>query len=106
MSDEQEKAAWLCEIPGSSFGGFEVISAEGHCLLCSDEALPARVLRIDEQRGAALVTIKDEVGEIDMTLVDEVKPGDLLLVHGGVVIATVGDEVARNRVPTNEASDE
>jgi hydrogenase maturation factor len=41
-----------------------------------------------------------------MTLVDEVKPGDLLLVHGGVVIATVGDEVARNRVPTNEASDE
>ena len=41
-----------------------------------------------------------------MTLVDEVKPGDLLLVHGGVVIATVGDEVARNRVPKNEASDE
>jgi hydrogenase assembly chaperone HypC/HupF len=106
MSNEQEKAAWLCEIPGSSFGSCEVIGAEGHCVLCSDEALPARVLRIDEQRGAALVTIKDEVGEIDITLVDEVMPGDWLLVHGGVAIATVGDEVARNRVPTNEASDE
>src|SRR6516162_9365615 len=102
MSNEQEKAARLCEIPGSSFGGREVIGTEGHCVLCSDEGLPARVLRIDEQRGVALVTSKDEVGEIDITLVDEVKPGDWLLVHGGVAIATVGDEVARSSVPTNE----
>ena len=63
------------------------LDAEGHCATCSDEVLPARVLRVDAEAGLALVTIKDTTEEIDITLVDSVAPGDRLLVHGGVAIA-------------------
>jgi hydrogenase maturation factor len=65
------------------------LDAEGHCITCSDEALEARVLRVDQQAGLALVTIKDLTEEIDITLVDSVAPGDLLLVHGGAAIANL-----------------
>ncbi|HLJ32887.1 MAG TPA: HypC/HybG/HupF family hydrogenase formation chaperone [Ktedonobacteraceae bacterium] len=63
--------------------------AEGHCITCADEALPANVLRVDGENGLALVTIGDsEVEEeIDITLVDDIAPGDVVLVHGGVAIA-------------------
>ena len=67
------------------------LDAEGHCVTCSDEALPARVLRVDSETGLALVAIKDATEEIDITLVDSVTPGDLLLVHGGVAIAQAGE---------------
>jgi hypothetical protein len=61
--------------------------AEGHCVTCSDEALPARVLQIDQETGLALVEIKDTTEEVDVTLVEAVAPGDQLLVHGGVALA-------------------
>ncbi|HJT57455.1 MAG TPA: HypC/HybG/HupF family hydrogenase formation chaperone [Ktedonobacteraceae bacterium] len=64
-------------------------TADGHCATCSDEALQARVLGIDEETGLALVEVMTEemrTEEIDITLVDNVAPGDLLLVHGGVAI--------------------
>jgi hydrogenase maturation factor len=70
------------------------LDAEGyyaHCATCSDEALPARVLRVDQESGLALVSVKETVEEIDITLVDSVAPGDLLLVHGGVAIAHQGE---------------
>ena len=70
----------LCELDG-----------EGHCVTCSDEALPARVLRVDQETGLALVEVKDTTEEIDVTLVDDIVPGDLLLVHGGVAIGHVGE---------------
>src|SRR5450759_1847256 len=71
-----------------------------HCATCSDEALPARVLRVDQESGLALVSVvgtrfiaspKETVEEIDITLVDEVAPGDLLRVHGGGAIAHQGE---------------
>jgi hypothetical protein len=65
-------------------------TADGHCVTCSDEALQARVLRVDEETGLALVEMMAEevrTEEIDITLVENVMPGDLLLVHGGVAIA-------------------
>ena len=68
-------------------------TAEGHCVTCSDEALQARVLRVDEETGLALVEVMAEemrTEEIDITLVENVVPGDLLLVHGGVAIANGG----------------
>lgn len=64
--------------------------ADGYCATCSDEALQARVLRIDQETGLALVEVMAEemrTEEIDITLVENVVPGDLLLVHGGVAIA-------------------
>ena len=68
------------------------IDAGGHCVTCSDEALTARVLRVDQETGIALVEIVAEkytTEEIDITLVESVDPGDLLLVHGGVAIANL-----------------
>ena len=62
------------------------LDAAGHCITCSDEALPVKVLRIDSETGLALVEQKDTTEEIDITLVDNVVPGDVLLVHGGVAI--------------------
>lgn len=111
MSNEPGRAA---ELPASNVTRFElfsasgdrcVLDAEGHCITCSDEALPARVLRIDEQLGTALVAIQDETEEVDITLVEEVVPGDWLLVHGGVAIANMAGEDATPGVPTNEAND-
>ena len=68
------------------------LDADGHCVTCSDEALTARVLRVDQETGIALVEIVAEkytTEEIDITLVEGVDPGDLLLVHGGVAIANL-----------------
>lgn len=62
------------------------LDAEGHCITCSDEALPATVLHVDSEKGLALVTVQDTTEEIDITLVESVVPGDLVLVHGGVAI--------------------
>jgi hydrogenase maturation factor len=63
------------------------LDTEGCCITCSDEALEARVLRIDQEAGLALVTIKGTSEEIDITLLEGVAPGDVLLVHGGVAIS-------------------
>jgi hydrogenase maturation factor len=65
------------------------LDAEGHCITCSDEALPAKILRIDEATGLALVEVEDTTEEIDITLVDDLAPGDMVLVHGGVAIGHV-----------------
>ena len=68
------------------------LDAEGRCVTCSDEALTARVLYIDQETGLALVEIvaeKNTTEEIDITLVESVVPDDLLLVHGGVAIANL-----------------
>lgn len=80
------------------------LDAQGHCVTCSDEALPFTVLRVDADAGIAFVSIKDAIDhteeEVDITLVDDVLPGDVLLVHGGVAIA----QVERSSLDT-EASD-
>lgn len=64
--------------------------ADGHCITCSDEALPFTVVRVDAEHGLAEVSV-EETGEmteeIDITLVDTVVPGSVVLVHGGVAIA-------------------
>jgi hydrogenase maturation factor len=67
------------------------LDAEGHCITCSDEALEAQVLSVDEETGLACVTVKDATEEVDITLIEHVAPGDLLLVHGGVAIAHLGE---------------
>ena len=69
------------------------LDVEGHCVTCSDEALPVRVLSIDQETGLALVEVKDTTEEIDITLIENAAPGDLLLVHGGVAIGHL-DEVS------------
>lgn len=79
-NDEASPLSSLCEL-----------DADGHCVTCSDEALPVRVLRVDRETGLALVEVKDTREEIDITLVDEVVPGDVLLAHGGVAIGHLSE---------------
>ena len=62
-------------------------STEESCLTCSDQALPARVLSVNRERGLALVKIEQETVEVDVTLIEDVEPGDTLLVHGGVALS-------------------
>lgn len=62
------------------------LDTEGRCITCSDEALTARVLHIDAATGLALVELQNETEEVDITLVEDIEPGDLVLLHGGVVI--------------------
>jgi len=62
-----------------------------HCITCSDEALPATVLSVDQEGGLAWVQLEHGQVEVDISLVDEAAPGDLLLVHGGVGLANLGN---------------
>ena len=73
--------------------GFETSSAaacssDSHgCITCGDEAIPMRVLEIDEARALALC--ETEAGErstVEIALVDA-GPGDDVLVHAGTAIA-------------------
>jgi hydrogenase maturation factor len=58
-----------------------------HCITCSDEGVPMRVLKLDLNRGVALC--EDQAGKhttVETALVDPVEPGDELLVHAGVAL--------------------
>jgi hydrogenase maturation factor len=55
---------------------------EGHCVTCSDEALP---MRVTEVREDGIAVCGD--AEVLTALVGEVEPGDELLVHAGAAIA-------------------
>jgi len=67
-----------------------------HCITCSDEALPVRVLSVNEASALARVEVGSVEEEVDISLVDTVAPGDIVLVHGGVALSVVdeGDDVA------------
>ncbi len=59
-----------------------------HCVTCSDEGAPMRVVRVDE-RGLALC--EDACGKrytVEIALVDA-EPGDQVLVHAGVALVTL-----------------
>jgi hydrogenase maturation factor len=65
----------------------------GRCITCSDEALPARVIEVDSALALALVEVNQGTIEVDISLVDEVTVGQVLLVHGGVAIARLSEEL-------------
>ncbi|BCL79347.1 HypC/HybG/HupF family hydrogenase formation chaperone [Ktedonobacteria bacterium brp13] len=62
-------------------------TADGYCITCSDAALVATVLRVEQESSVALVSVQGLTEEIDITLVDTVVAGDQVLVHGGVAVA-------------------
>jgi hydrogenase assembly chaperone HypC/HupF len=58
-----------------------------HCITCSDEGVPMRVLAVDEARGLALCTGEDGAHlSVEIALVEPVAPGDALLVHAGTAL--------------------
>jgi hydrogenase expression/formation protein HypC len=56
---------------------------ENHCVTCSDEAVPLRVVAL---RGEGVALCEGEV-EVMTDLVGEVSAGEELLVHAGVALA-------------------
>lgn len=65
----------------------------GHCITCSDEAVPMRILEVVDGSGIALC--EGEGGqrmEVLIGLLDDVARGDLVLVHAGAALARVAAE--------------
>jgi hydrogenase maturation factor len=58
---------------------------ERHCITCSDEGLPMRVL---EAKGDGLAICEGGV-EVMTALVGKVETGDELLVHAGVALVRI-----------------
>jgi hydrogenase expression/formation protein HypC len=59
---------------------------DGHCITCSDEAVPMRVVELGEWAAVCA----DEAGtrsEVMTDLVGPVALGDVLLVHAGTALA-------------------
>jgi hydrogenase maturation factor len=72
----------------------EAAEAEGACrnevcITCSDEGRVAEVLRV-EAGGSAEVVVGGARETVDVSLVEPVTAGDLLLVHAGVALTTLG----------------
>lgn len=58
----------------------------GHCSVCADEAIEARILSISADR-LARAEVGGAVREIALDLLDGVAVGDRVLVHAGVAIS-------------------
>jgi hydrogenase maturation factor len=66
------------------------VTSSSHCVTCGDDAIPLRVLAVDETSG--LARCADEAGaesEVEIALVEPVVPGDTLLVHAGTALLRV-----------------
>lgn len=60
-----------------------------HCMTCSDEAIPMRVVRADA--GGLAICLADDGGRVEVMtdLVGGVSWGQVVLVHAGVALALV-----------------
>lgn len=64
---------------------------EHHCITCSDEGVPMRVLE-PERDGLALCADRDGASRpVETSLVGAVAPGDTVLVHAGVALTRLRD---------------
>lgn len=63
------------------------------CLTCSDQAVPARVVRLLEY-GMAVIAGPDGLTEASVALVTAV-PGDTVLIHAGEAIAVLPEPPER-----------
>jgi hydrogenase maturation factor len=58
-----------------------------HCITCSDEGTPMRVVAVDSRRELALC--EDAAGarsSVEIALVSPVAPDDVVLVHAGTAL--------------------
>jgi hydrogenase expression/formation protein HypC len=63
---------------------------DDHCITCSDEGLPMRVVALDGARGLALC--EDGGGArstVEVALIDGAEVGDTLLVHAGTALTRI-----------------
>jgi hydrogenase maturation factor len=60
---------------------------DGHCITCSDEGVPMRVVAIDDERCLALCADADGARHtVETALVAPLGPDDDVLVHAGVAL--------------------
>ena len=59
----------------------------GHCVTCSDEGVPMRVVAAAEDGLAPCIDGTGRSRTVETALVGAVTPGDELLVHAGVALA-------------------
>ncbi len=64
-------------------------TADTHCVTCSDEGVPMRVLAATEE-GLARCEADGAETDVMTDLVGPVTVGDNLLVHAGVALARLG----------------
>lgn len=79
--------------------------AEGHCITCSDEAVPLRVVALTPALGVALC--EDALGrcrEVLIGLLDDVVPGEVVLVHAGAALARGAVGLEPGELAAGEAS--
>ena len=70
------------------------LCAEEHCITCGDEGISMRVVAVGADGLASCRSDDDGVlGTIDVQLVGGLAPGDLVLVHAGVALVRVAEEV-------------
>jgi hydrogenase maturation factor len=89
--------------PPRGLGGSSSRCAEeGHCITCSDEGVPMRVVEVGGD-GLALCFFDGEPGsenavpvEVQIDLVAPVMLGDELLVHAGVALLRLGGGSVRS----------
>jgi hydrogenase maturation factor len=60
--------------------------ADSHCITCSDEGVPMRVLEAGQNGLAVCAGEEGDRAEVMTDLVGAVVPGDSVLVHAGVAL--------------------
>jgi hydrogenase maturation factor len=64
------------------------------CITCGDEGVEMRVLDVDEARAlAACANAEGHTSEVDLGIVSGVRRGDALLVHAGVALTRLENQV-------------
>ena len=68
--------------------GADPPQCDPHCITCGDDAVPLRVVDVDELRELALCEAADGAHTtVEIALVAPVARGETLLVHAGTAIA-------------------
>ena len=68
--------------------------ADGHCITCSDEGVPMRVLGSGSTGVASCIDAAGRWSLVMTDLVGAVGPGDEVLVHAGVALQQLERELA------------
>ncbi len=67
-------------------------------------ALPAKIIRVDDDADTAEVDIDGVVAPISLALVDDAAPGDYVVVHVGYALSKIDPEVAAAQLAAMRAS--
>lgn len=68
--------------------------AHGHCGVCADEGVVARVLSVHGETKTATAVVAGEEVSVALDLIDAVGAGETILVHLGFAIARVREPLS------------